>query len=407
MGVISLFYLKMGKIRTAFKNYFVQLNNCGNIASIPYEWNPQTFSYQRREKSPRISFYTRLVVALNTLIVITTIYVVLSAETLTNKIVSLCVSGINVMMTRIRIIHSTESHTRNVVAFLNSLKTLTKGKDSYIIIQSIQNVCNWVNCFEGVPASRSNIVVMRTNNGIAYFLTLFTFFLLIVEASRPPLFTYALLTLFPDLKSYTTIITAISNVVAVLTAIATFQALSSGVVFIVYEILKYLLAIKKHLETINCSVIKNQSRGKLILFKYRKLQILSRIFNTIFHIFNEIIGLVALTSISLAFCIIKLHEEVPMVGIVTGSMYFVTGVVMSCILWLCGSIQQKSMRVLNCLTNTARALRINNKSDLKTIRSCVPLNVKLGSATNICRKTPVYFLHFIFEQTVNLVLLNT
>jgi len=250
---------------------------------------------------------------------------------------------------------------------------------------------------------------MRTNNGIAYFLTLFTFFLLIFEASRPPFFTYALLTLFPDLKKYTTVITAISNVVAVLTAIATFQALSSGVVFIVYEILKYLLAIKKYLETINCSVIKNQSRGKAILFKYRKLQILSRIFNTIFHIFfNEIIGLVALTSISLAYCIIKLHEEVPMVGIVTGSMYFVTGVViMSCILGLCGSIQQKSMRVLNCLTNTARALRVNNKSDLKAIRSCVPINVKLGSATNISRKTPVYFLHFIFEQTVNLVLLNT
>jgi len=129
MGVISLFYFNMKKIRTSFKNYFVQLKNCGNIASIPYEWNPRTFSYQKREKSPRISFYTRLVVVLNAFIVITTIYVVLSVETMTNKIASICVAGINVMMTRIRIIHSTERHTRNVVAFLNFLKTLTKGKN--------------------------------------------------------------------------------------------------------------------------------------------------------------------------------------------------------------------------------------------------------------------------------------
>jgi len=240
-------------------------------------------------------------------------------------------------------------------------------------------------------------------------MTVSTFALLIFEASRPPFLTYALVTLFPDVKNYTIMIAGFSYVVAVLTAIATFQALSAGVVFIVYEILKYLLAMKKYLETINCSLIKNQSHGKAILFKYRKLQILSRIFNTIFHtFFNEMIGLVALTSISLAFCIIKLHKEIPMVGILTGSMYFVTGLVLvSCVLGLCGSIQQKSISVLICLTNTARKLRTNNKTDLKAIRSCVPLNVKLGSATNISRKTPVYFLHFIFEQTVNLVLLNT
>jgi len=181
---------------------------------------------------------------------------------------------------------------------------------------------------------------------------------------------------------------------------------------VVYEILKSLLALKTCLRGMNFLIkdnstrVLNHSRATEVFLKYRRLEILNRIFNSLSHIFfSEIICFVALESISLAFTMIKLHEEFPVVGILIGSLYFFTAfLVITYVLGLCGSIKYKSCRVLSCVTDIARMLRTT--SDLKAIKSCLPLNVKLGCATDISRKTPVYYLHFIFEQTVNLVLLN-
>jgi len=128
MGLSSILYLEMEKIKIAFQKYFSQLNTCGNIASIPCEWNLETQSYQRRESTSNIALFTRLVIVLNALILLTTIYGVFSTESLANKIASIIVTGINLILTRIRILHSSEIHASYVVAFMNSLRTSTEGK---------------------------------------------------------------------------------------------------------------------------------------------------------------------------------------------------------------------------------------------------------------------------------------
>jgi len=128
MGFSLILYLEMEKIKIAFQKYFSQLNDCGNIASLPYEWNLKTQSYQRRENISSIALFTRLVVALNVLILLTTIYSVFSTESLANKIASIIVAGINLILTRIRILHSSEIYASYVVAFINSLWTSTEGE---------------------------------------------------------------------------------------------------------------------------------------------------------------------------------------------------------------------------------------------------------------------------------------
>jgi hypothetical protein len=197
------------------------------------------------------------------------------------------------------------------------------------------------------------------------------------------------------------------RIVSGMTSALFLSALWGGLQMIIYEVFLSLIFFKCCLLRINELVMNTDIPGYSgIMLKYRELQLLSQVFNSIYQIgvFGVYVGAaVVLTILSASFMLSIYRDSIPL-------FLFTAGINLTCYAVLGGFLTFAShmWTISNMIQHSwNRNPRLMKNPISRRKRLCLRnMKIKIGSVNFVERITPLVILAFCTEQTVTVALLS-
>jgi hypothetical protein len=171
------------------------------------------------------------------------------------------------------------------------------------------------------------------------------------------------------------------------------------------EIFIGLLAFQKLLTSVQNQI--NQNEVVDTVRKFRQLQIVIQSYNNLYMttFFEYGLSISYITVIIFGYCTIKLRKEISIFGVMCFLNVTVMGLFLIFVTFTIASrVWVESGFLIQKLNEKSRVGR--NRFQRKTVASCVPLKIRIGSVNFVDRATAGVIVSFIVEQISSLSMLK-